>query len=96
VEAACRASSGFVYCVALTGVTGSREELAPELAEVLVRARRHTELPLAAGFGLSRPEHMRALRGLADAAVVASALMEEVHQGRDPLVRVQELLRACR
>ena len=55
-----------------------------------------TELPVAAGFGISRPEHLLALRGLADAAVVGSAIVAEVEAGRDPALLVKELLRACR
>jgi tryptophan synthase alpha chain len=96
IAAACDASSGFVYCVTLTGVTGARTELAPEVAQLLGRVRARTRLPVAAGIGISRPEHMRALRGIADAAVVGSALIEEIDAGRDPAVKVQELLAACR
>jgi tryptophan synthase alpha chain len=89
-------SSGFVYCVTVKGVTGARAELASGLGELLARVRRCTDLPVAAGFGISRPEHLRALRGQADAAVVASALLERVHRGEDPVPLVEELLAACR
>lgn len=92
----CEASSGFVYCVTLTGVTGARAELAPGLRELLGRLRASTGLPIAAGFGISRPEHLRTLRGEADAAVVASALLNEQHEGRDPLGLLEELVAACR
>ena len=64
---------GFVYCVSLTGVTGARSELSTTLPEYLARVRRVTDVPLAVGFGVSRPEHVAALRGHADAAIVASA-----------------------
>jgi tryptophan synthase alpha chain len=96
IEAACQASSGFVYCVTLTGVTGTRTELAAGLEELTSRVRRHTDLPVAAGFGISRPEHLGQLRGRADAAVIASALIEEVHQGRDPVALFDILVAACR
>jgi tryptophan synthase alpha chain len=89
-------SSGFVYCVTLKGVTGVRTELAGGLDELLRRVRRCTDLPVAAGFGISRPEHVRALRGQADAAVVGSALVDRVHRGEDPVELVVELLAACR
>lgn len=89
-------SSGFIYCVTVKGVTGARTELASGLEQLLGRVRRVTDLPIAAGFGISRPEHIRALRGHADAAVVASALLERVHRGDDPLPLVEELLAACR
>jgi tryptophan synthase alpha chain len=89
-------SSGFVYCVTVRGVTGARAELPTGLDGLLGRVRRATDLPVAAGFGISRPEHIRHLRGLADAAVVASALLDRVHRGQDPEALVLELLAACR
>jgi tryptophan synthase alpha chain len=89
-------SSGFVYCVTLTGVTGARAELPAGLEQLLERVRRATPLPVAAGFGISRPEHLARLRGRVDAAIVASALLNRVHEGRDPVVLVEELLAGCR
>jgi tryptophan synthase alpha chain len=67
---------GFVYCVSLAGVTGARRELAAALPAYLARVRAATALPLAVGFGVSRPEHVAALRGHADAAIVASAIID--------------------
>jgi len=95
IEAAAQASSGFLYCVTLTGVTGARGELASGLEPMLRRVRSHTDLPVVAGFGISRPEHVRALAGLADGAAVGSALMEAVHQGADTIALVKELVSAC-
>ena len=89
-------SSGFVYCVTVKGVTGARTELARGLQHLLGRVRSATDLPVAAGFGISRPEHIRDLRGHADAAVVASALLDLVQRGEDPVALVAELLSACR
>lgn len=96
IGAICGVSRGFVYCVTLTGTTGPRESLPPALPDLIARVRRHTSLPVAAGFGISRPEHLRRLRGLADAAVVASALVAETQQGRDPEPLLSTLLAACR
>lgn len=90
------ASSGFVYCVTVAGVTGARKHLSPDLPRFLKRVRKYTDLPLAAGFGISQPEHIAELRGVADAAVVASALVAETQAGRDPMVLVEKLLEACR
>jgi tryptophan synthase alpha chain len=69
-------ASGFLYCVSLTGVTGSRPQLAASLPAFLQRVRRHTDLPLAVGFGISRREHVLSIAPYADAAVVGSALVE--------------------
>ena len=96
VQSICEHSSGFVYCVTVTGITGARKEMPDGMKELIQRVRSHTELPVAAGFGISRPEHMKALRGIADAAVVGSAIVAEIDRGKDPVPLVKELLKACR
>jgi len=96
MDTVCEHSSGFVYCVTLTGITGARAELPTGLKELVANVRKHTQLPIAAGFGISRPEHMKALRGVADAAVVGSAVVAEIDAGRDPSTLVKTLLKACR
>jgi len=92
----CERSTGFVYCVTLTGITGARKELPSGLKELFKAVRKQTELPVAAGFGISRPEHMKALRGVVDAAAVGSAVVAEIDAGKDPTRLVKELLKACR
>jgi tryptophan synthase alpha chain len=70
-------AGGFVYCVSLAGVTGARRDLSSGLGEFLSRVRRHTSLPLAVGFGISRIEHVQAVAALdADAAVIGSAIID--------------------
>ncbi|HEU4760599.1 MAG TPA: tryptophan synthase subunit alpha [Dehalococcoidia bacterium] len=71
-------ASGFVYCVSLTGTTGAREDLPPGLTEFIARVRRHTPLPIAVGFGISKPKHFRAVGRIADAAVIGSAIIDEI------------------
>ncbi len=73
---------GFVYCVSVTGVTGAREELPPELSQLLARVRAHTQLPIAVGFGISRRKHLEAIRLLADAVVIGSALIQRLEGAR--------------
>jgi tryptophan synthase alpha chain len=73
-------SSGFLYLISRPGVTGTRESLPEELPALVRRARRVTKLPIAVGFGISLPEHVSVLGGIADAAVVGSALVAEVEQ----------------
>lgn len=73
-------ASGFLYCVALTGVTGARNELWSGLPEFLQRVRRHTDLPLVVGFGISSAEHVRQVSQYADGAIVASALISHMDQ----------------
>lgn len=73
-------SSGFLYLISRTGVTGARESLAEELPALIRRVRSVTTLPVAVGFGISLPGHVSILGGLADAAVVGSALVAEVER----------------
>ena len=75
-----KSSSGFLYLISRTGVTGTKDQLADELPALARRVRRFTELPIAIGFGISLPGHVSLLGGLADAAVVGSALVEEIER----------------
>jgi tryptophan synthase alpha chain len=74
------ASSGFVYLISRTGVTGAKDALPDDLPALLRRARQVTQLPIAVGFGISLPGHVSVLGGLADAAVVGSALVSEIEK----------------
>src|SRR5712671_3430092 len=76
--AAC--SSGFLYLISRTGVTGAKDAFPDDLPALLRRARAVTQLPLAVGFGISLPGHVSVLGGLADAAVVGSALVSEIEK----------------
>ena len=71
-------AGGFVYCVGVVGVTGARDTLAEELPAFLRRLRAKTDLPLVVGFGISQRAHIEALRGIADGAIVASAIIDMV------------------
>ena len=73
-------STGFLYLISRTGVTGAREALPEDLPALVRRARRVTSLPIAVGFGISLPGHVSILGGLADAAVVGSVLVEEIER----------------
>lgn len=84
-EAVIRASSGFVYVVPRYGVTGSRDDVARGAAELLshVRSLAAGRAPVAAGFGISRPEHLAALRNHADGLIVGSLLVRLVSEAPD-------------
>jgi len=76
-------AAGFVYCVGVTGVTGARDAVSPAALQLLDAVREVTPLPRALGFGISRPAHVRALAGRAEAAVVGSALLDAVSAADD-------------
>jgi tryptophan synthase alpha subunit len=71
-------ATGFIYCVSIAGVTGARGTLPDYLPEFLARVRRHTDTPLAVGFGISKREHVEQVGKLAEAAVIGSALVTTV------------------
>jgi tryptophan synthase alpha chain len=73
-----KASSGFVYAVSRTGVTGAREQLSEDARRLVERIRRHTKLPVAVGFGISTPEQFAAAGAYADAVVVGSAIVRSI------------------
>src|SRR5881296_3627034 len=71
-------STGFLYAISRTGVTGERQELAPDLKDFLRKLRSFTTTPIAVGFGISRPEHVQAVWREADAAIVGSSIVKAV------------------
>jgi tryptophan synthase alpha chain len=75
-------SSGFLYLISRTGVTGAKDALPDDLPALLRRARAATQLPIAVGFGISLPGHVSVLGGLADAAVIGSALVSEIEKAK--------------
>jgi tryptophan synthase alpha chain len=78
------AASGFIYCVSTTGVTGARTSLRSGLPEFVARIRRHTDLPLAVGFGVSTVEQAAEVATYADGVIIGSALVEMVGAGESP------------
>lgn len=83
IEAVCARSTGFVYAVSRTGVTGAGQEAPPEVAELVGRLRAQTPLPICVGFGISRAEHVKMVCRVADGAVVGSALVQLLHETWD-------------
>ncbi len=83
VSSVCKICSGFVYCVSRTGVTGARQDVPQDLKDTISRIRRYTDLPIAVGFGVSSPEHVKAISAFADGVVVGSSLVDLIHNNRD-------------
>jgi tryptophan synthase alpha chain len=83
IEQAAELGSGFLYVISRLGVTGARDQVSPQARELVARVRAKTTLPIAVGFGVSRPEHVEAIGRWADAAVVGSALVSVVAEAGD-------------
>ena len=78
IAGACESAGGFIYCVSVTGVTGARGSSSNAAPALVERVRRHTDLPVLVGFGVSRREHMENIADYADGAVVGSALLDAI------------------
>jgi tryptophan synthase alpha chain len=89
-------ASGFIYYVSREGVTGERSEVADSMAERVAAIRATTALPIAVGFGISNPEHVRQVAQHADGIVVGSAIVKRIEQyGKDAdlVARLREFVR---
>jgi tryptophan synthase alpha chain len=96
-------TTGFIYYVSVTGITGERRELPQEIVDNVAWLRTQTELPICVGFGISRPEHVRMLAPVADGLIVGSAIVRRVAEAstrpREQVLReigdyVSELIQA--
>jgi tryptophan synthase alpha chain len=88
-------TDGWLYLVTVTGTTGARSELSPALAPLVSRARRLTDVPLYAGFGISTPESAAEAGALADGVVVGSAALQAAEEGPAALEAFVGQLRAA-
>src|SRR6266478_4372142 len=77
-------ASGFIYAVSRAGITGARDQMSAEAEKLVRRMRRFSDLPVAVGFGISTPEHVADVWRYADAAVVGSAIVNEIEQAQSP------------
>jgi len=83
IPALLRNTSGFIYYVAIAGITGTRSAAAADVGEAVARLRRHSDLPIAVGFGIRTPEQAAGIARVADAAVVGSAIVQRIADGLD-------------
>ena len=84
---------GFIYVVSITGITGARTALPSHLTDFIARVRAQTDQPLVLGFGISQPEHARAMNGLVDGFIVGSALVKAAREGVESVRALAESLR---
>ena len=85
-------TSGFVYYVSITGITGAAAPQASDVAPEVSRIKAATELPVIVGFGIRTPESARAIAGIADGAVVGSAIVKQIEEGR-PVPEILDFVR---
>jgi tryptophan synthase alpha chain len=80
----CDSASGFIYYIAVAGITGAKSATADELTKRIKEVRVHTKLPIAIGFGIKTPEQAAALKDIAEALVVGSALVDLISKSDNP------------
>ena len=76
-----RVSTGFIYFVSVTGITGERATIPPTVLDQVAWLKTQTKLPICIGFGISRPEHIRMLAPVADGIIVGSAIVRRIAEG---------------
>jgi len=89
-------ASGFIYAVSRAGITGARAEMSAEAEKLVRRVRKFSDLPVAVGFGISKPAHVADVWRYADAAVVGSAIVSEIEQAESPVDAVSRVGRFAR
>lgn len=77
-------TSGFVYYVSITGITGAAAAAATDVAPEVARIKAKTDLPVIVGFGITTPDSARSIAGIADGCVVGSAIVKEIGAGKSP------------
>lgn len=85
-------TSGFLYLVSVTGVTGARDSLSTGLAEFVARVRVAARTPLAVGFGIATPQQAQVVAGLADGVIIGSALIHAAGSAEDPPAAAAEYI----
>lgn len=93
IELVAKQATGFIYVVALTGITGARDQLPTDLQAFIGRIRAKTDIPLVLGFGISQPEHVRRLHGLLNGFIVGSALVSAGGESVDAVRQLAKTLR---
>ncbi|HLW46796.1 MAG TPA: tryptophan synthase subunit alpha [bacterium] len=93
IRAVAAASTGFVYCVSRTGVTGVRDTLPEGLPALIARIRAETEKPVCVGFGISRPAQAREVARVADGVIVGSALVQMIEDDPHDIARLERFVR---
>ena len=92
-----REAEGFIYLVSSLGVTGTRSEITTDLAPIIRTIRANTKVPVAIGFGISKPEQAKAMAGLSDGAIVGSAIEKILARyGKDAPVYIGEYVRSMK
>lgn len=87
---------GFIYFVSVTGVTGARELLPPNLSDLILRVKNFTRLPVCIGFGISRAEQIQQIAKVTDGIIIGSRIIQLIEDGHKSAEPLKEFLSECR
>lgn len=91
------ASSGFIYLVSLTGITGKRKDLSSGLGDLVSKIRKYTDKPIAIGFGISNPQAAKKAAGVSDGIIVGSAIVDIIDRNKkNPIIKVTKFVSSLR
>ena len=82
IELGCKYAQGFIYCISILGVTGSRSSISLTVKEKVKTVKKFTNIPVGVGFGISKPSHVKNIKEYADAVIVGSALIDELEKAK--------------
>ncbi|MEW9501781.1 tryptophan synthase subunit alpha [Jeotgalibacillus marinus] len=94
IESLAKASEGFLYAVTVTGITGARSEVSEKLESFIDKLKKHSDVPVLAGFGISTPAQVREISSLGDGVIVGSRIVDLLHKGKRD--EIFELIQAVR
>lgn len=99
IKKVCKSSTGFIYYVSLTGVTGAREGISKDIKGMIRKIKSHAKIPVAVGFGISKPEQAREVSSGADGVIVGSAIVKVIEEniGKKTMTRkVHDLVKSLK
>ena len=96
MEKIARNAKGFIYLVSVTGITGERKTVAEGLTDLIANVRKHTDIPVCVGFGISTPEQAREVGRMADGVIVGTACVRTIGGSESPVDAARELARMFR
>jgi len=97
IEAIAKGAEGFLYCVSSLGVTGVRSKINEGVKEMIIQAKKVTDIPCAVGFGISTPEQARNMAAISDGVIIGSAIVRIIEEyGRESAEPVREFVREIR
>ncbi len=96
MEVIARNAKGFIYLVSVTGITGERKSIAEGLSDLILDVRKHTDIPVCVGFGISTPEQAREVGEMADGVIVGTACVKEIGGSETPVETARQFARRFR